>query len=239
MTGGWILATRTDEELAPLRSALAARGLRVVGYPVLREESPYTPADDLEHAMAQCALVAFTSRRAPAALRQAAPALWPALLRLPAAAVGPATAAAAAREGFRVEIVGESGGATLAPLLGARLPRGSTVLHPCGRDHREEFGRVLAASGFRVIPIVVYGMGETAPEDLPPLPAGVPRAVLLTSPRAALAYVRASGGRFARVPHLAVGTTTAAAAAEAGVEARALSRQTSEAIVEELCRICS
>jgi uroporphyrinogen-III synthase len=239
VTGGWILATRPDEELAPLRSALAAKGFRVVGYPVLREEPPCAPAGDIESVVAQSAFVAFTSRRAPAALRRVTAALWPALLRLPAATVGAATAAAARREGFRVEIVGDSGGGALAVMLAARLAPGSTVLHPCGRDHREELSLALARSGIRVHTIVVYAMDEAGTENLPALPEEPPRAVLLTSPRAARAYLRASGGRFAAVPHLALGATTAAAAVESGVAARSLPRRTSEAILEELCRICS
>jgi uroporphyrinogen-III synthase len=218
---------------------MAQRGVTVLGYPVLREEALGGLAPGLERAVAECSLVAFTSRRAPAALRQVAGELWPALQRLPAAAVGAATAEAARREGFRVEIVGDSGGAALATLLAGVVRPGEVVLHPCGREHREEFGRALAGTGVRVLPVVVYCLAETAVADLPSLPPDLPRAVLLTSPRAARAYLNASGGRYVRVPHLAFGPTTAAAAAEAGLQVRPLSRHTPEAVVEELCRTCS
>jgi uroporphyrinogen-III synthase len=239
VTGGWILATRSDEELAPLSAALAAQGLRVVAYPVLREEAFPDQSGDLGRAAAECSWVAFTSRRAPAALRRLAGELWPGLLRLPVAAVGAATAAAAAREGFGVELVGDRGGEALAALLAGKVAAGGTVLHPCGREHRDELARALAQRGIGVRAIVVYGLGETAPGDLPRLPAEAPRAVLLTSPRAARAYLRASSGRYAKVVHLALGATTAAEAEAAGLAVRPIARPTNEAVVEELCRTCS
>ncbi len=239
MTAGWVLATRPDDELAPLRAALAGRGLAVLGYPVLREEASPPGAAALDGALAACSLVAFTSRRGPAGLRRAAGELWPALQRLPAAAVGAVTAEAARREGFRVEIVGDAGGEALAALVAGAVAAGATVLHPCGREHREELRGALETRGVQVVEVVVYGVAEATAAELPPLPADPPRAVLLTSPRAAQAYLNASGGRYAGVPHLALGPTTAAAAAEAGLRVRAVPRNTPEAVVEELCRTCS
>ncbi len=239
MTRGWILATRSDEELAPIAAAVAREGLSVIAYPVLSEDEHCEFVHELTRAMGQGSLVAFTSRRAPGALHRGAGPQWEAVVRLPAAAVGAATALAAEREGFKVGLVGDAGGEALASLLVSRQPRGSGVIHPCGCEHREEFARALEAGGVRHIPVVVYRLAETAVGDLPPLPPGDPLAVLLTSPRAARAYLTASRRRYASVPHLALGATTAAAAAEAGVAARQLPALTNEAVVEELCRTCS
>jgi uroporphyrinogen-III synthase len=240
VNGGWILATRADDELTPIAAALATKGIRVIGFPVLREEPVQGPLSGLDAAIDEAAVVAFTSRRAPGAMRHGAGgALWSRVVRLPAAAVGPATAAAARREGFDVGIVGEAGGASLGAALLRVLGAGDRVLHPCGREHRDELERVLAGGGVRVLPLVVYVMADAAPETLPPLPDGRPLGVFLTSPRAARAYLRASGGRFAGVPHVALGATTAAAAAEEGIAAHAPASATTEAVLEELCRNCS
>lgn len=240
MRAGWILATRGEDELAPLTAALAAQGVRVVGFPVLCEEPVREPLTDLEAAIRGAVLVAFTSRRAPGLLRRAVPAEpWSRLVRLPAAAVGPATAAAARREDFEVKFVGDAGGAALGAMLLEALRPGDAVVHPCGRERREELEQALGAGGIRVVPLVVYAMTEAAPESLPPLPDGRPLAVFLTSPRAARAYLRASGGRYSAVPHIALGPTTAAAAAEEGILASAPAFATTEAVVEELCRTCS
>jgi uroporphyrinogen-III synthase len=241
--GPWVLATRGPRELESLARLLAAEGITVLPYQVLRE----APADDpgawtLVAGLRQdpCWVV-FTSRRAAPALLVAGErrGMGPWLLSLPAAAVGEATASAARAAGFTVALVGDAGGRALAALLATRLAAGSTVLHACAREHRDEFGVALAGSGSRIVPIVVYSMDETPAEDLPPLPSELPRAVLLTSPRATRAYLCATGGCYAAVPHIALGATTAAAAEDAGLEARVLSRQTNEAVMEELCRICS
>jgi uroporphyrinogen-III synthase len=238
--GPWVLATRALREVESLARLLAARGLTVLPYPVLRE----TPSDDpgawalVAGLRQEVRCVVFTSRRAvPASLAAAEKrALRPWLLSCPIAAVGEATAAVARRSGFSVAVVGDAGGEALAVQLTARLAAGSAVLHPCGREHREELGVALAARGIRVVPVVVYAMDETPAEDLPALPPDLPRAVLLTSPRATRAYWRASGGCYAAVAHFALGATTAATAGEMGIAARVVAGLGEEGIVEELCR---
>jgi len=236
----WVLATRSEDCLRPLAAALAERGVSVVAFPVLLEEAAASEAPlDLEAVAKGCSLVVFTSRRAPAALRRCAGRAWSTLVGLPAAAVGTATAEAARIEGYHPVVVGDGGGKALAALLERRLGPGSTVLHPCGREHREEMTQTLMAAGIRVVPLVVYAMAEAAPDTLPALPPEQPLAVLLTSPRAARAYLRAVGSRFAGVLHLALGASTAAAVADAGVPVRALASTRPEIVVEELCRIRS
>ncbi len=238
---GWVLATRAADELAPIAAALAARGFEVVAMPLLREAA----VDDaegraaVERALPTIRMTAFTSKRAPAALRRAAPDLAAELAARPAAAVGEATAAAARRERFAVAVVGQGGGEALAGALAGRLQPGDAVVHPCGREHRAELSDALARAGFEVLPFVVYAMEEIPAGEAPPLPAGRPAAVVLTSPRAVAAYLERSGARWADVPHLAIGATTAAADAAAGVYARPAAQPTTESIVEELCQICS
>ncbi len=238
---GWVLATRAADELAPIAAALGARGLEVVAMPVLREAA----VDDaegraaIERSLPAVRLTAFTSKRAPAALRRAAPELAAQLAERPAAAVGEATAAAARRAGFAVDVVGRGGGVALSGALAGRLQPGDAVVHPCGREHRAELADALSRAGVDVLPLVVYAMEEIPAAEAPPLPAGRPAAVVLTSPRAVAAYLDRSGARWADVPHLAIGATTAAAATAAGVRATAAAQPTTESIVEELCQICS
>ncbi len=241
MSGRWVLATRGGDGVLALAQALASRGVELVAAEFLRE-APV--CDDAGRArvgalLGSVALVAFTSPRAPAALRRAAPDLAAKLAALPAAAVGPASASAARREGFDVVLVGDRGGEALAHALAGRVRPGELVLHPCGRERRDEFGGALSATGVRVLPFVVYAMDATAPAELPHLPAEPPAAVVLTSPRSVRAYLAACGERWLGVPHLAIGATTAAAAAAAGARTVTAHNPNIESIVEELCQICS
>ncbi len=241
MSRRWVLATRGAEELEALADALAKRGVELVPLAVTRE----VPVDDaagrtvVAAALEEFKLIAFTSKRAPRALRRAAPDLMPALATRPAAAVGPATADAARREGFDVRIVGGGGGGALANLVAPRLQPGDAVLHPCGRERRDEFGEALGKLGARVVPLVVYAMEEIPAGEGRRLPEECPAAVVLTSPRAVRAYLARCGSRWAGVPHIAVGATTAAAAAAAGVRTVAAPHPTTESIVEELWQTCS
>jgi uroporphyrinogen-III synthase len=236
----WVLATRAAEELGVLADALGKRGVEVLPLVVTRE----VPVDDaagrarVDAALGAVRFVAFTSKRAPRALRRAAPDLIPELATKPAAAVGPATADAARRDGFDVQLVGDGGGEALASALAPRLRPGDAVLHPCGRERRDEFAAALERAGARVVPFVVYAMDEVPANEAPPLPEEPPSAVVLTSPRAVRAYVARCGARWAEVPHIAIGATTAAAAAAAGVRAVAAPHPTTESIVEELWQTC-
>ncbi len=243
MTRGWVLFTRPAEELDDFRSALEPAGFTVFPFPVLREVT----ADDaagwgaVTEAVARLHRIAFTSPRAPAALRRAAETrgMAAAVLAVPAAAVGGATAAAAAAAGFAVAEVGASGGAELARRIAAGSRQGAIVLHARGRDHHCDLARGLVAHDVRVIGIVVYAMDAVPPEELPPFPAAPgPAAVVVTSPRAAEAYAAALGARMPAIPHLVMGSTTAARARELGIDAVPLRRPTPAAVVEELCRIC-
>jgi uroporphyrinogen-III synthase len=240
---GWVLVTRAEEDLDDLREALGAIGFGVVPYPVLR---PVPAIDESGWAAVRTArprlrAVAFTSPRAPAALRTAAAArdLTGDLADWPAFAVGGATASAAAAAGFAVAAVGSGGGAELARVVAARLEGGASVLHACGRDHRRDLADSLTAAGIELLEVIVYAMELTPQADLPALPAAPPAAVLLTSPRAAEAFAAAAGRELAGARLLAMGATTAAGARAAGLDVTVLRRPSPDAVVEELCQTCS
>ncbi len=241
MSRRWVLATRGAEELEALTAMLEKRGVDVVPLALTRE----VPVDDaagrarVAAALGTAEFVAFTSRRAPRALRQAAPDLAATLATLPAAAVGTATADAARREGFDVQVVGDGGGAALAAALAPRLRPGAAVVHPCGRERRDEFGDALVEIGAQEVAFVVYAMEEIPATEPLSFPGESPSAVVLTSPRAVRAYLARCGARWAGVPHIAIGATTAAAAAAAGVRAVVSPQPTTESIVEELWQTCS
>ncbi len=238
----FVLVTRSEGTLDELRAALARHALEAVAYPVLTD----APTEDSEGwervavALGSLRMIAMTSARAADPFRRGALSrgLWPTLGALPVAAVGRATARAAEAAGLRVELTGNAGAAALAEELAARLERGA-VVHPCGRDRRGELAEGLRRAGHTVLPVVVYAMDPTPVTELPTLPAQPPVAVLLSSPRAARAYATATAGRFAGVPHLAMGATTAAAAVELGLAVFTLADPTPDALVEELCQICS
>lgn len=237
---GWVLVTRPGHELQALAGALADHGMEVVPYPVLQEVA----ADDEPGWQQVCrhlgrvAALFVTSPRAPRHLTEQAQlrGLWPALAPLPTAAVGAATARACRHWGLQVEHEGSAGGESLATEMVAKLHSGQAVLHPTGRHHREEAHTVFAAAGVDVCTVEVYEMRESEADTLPTLPEAAPAAVLLTSPRAAEAYLRAAPPQLRRAPHFALGPTTATAAASLGLSPRTLSRPDPLLLVEELCK---
>ena len=237
-----VLVTRHPADCAELEALLRPAGLAVRPYPVLRLEE----ADDAAGWRAIRRLLvdppgrpwlAITSPRAPERLvRQARNRSADALLDWPAAAVGAATAAAAARVGLRPVLVGHGSGLGLARQLIARLESNDPVVLACGADRRLELPEALAAAEHPVYPVVVYAMRPTPTRELPPLGPGL-EAVVLTSPRSASLYLEAVGGRPLPLPHWALGSTTRNAAAALGIDCRVPASPTMESLAEELCRI--
>jgi uroporphyrinogen-III synthase len=239
----FLLATRSEAELGELRESLAPHGIEVRAYPTLREKAYHAPGpwNTLATRVEDLRWIAFTSARAPAALLREAEsrALATAMLGVPAAAVGRATAVAASAAGFRVEITGDAGGERLAEMLAPFLEPDALVVHACGVEHRDDLAAGLRRRGHEVVELPVYAMAEAGRGELPILPEEAPCAVLLSSPKAALAYLRSAGSRLSRVPHIAMGPATAAVLEGSPVPVVVLERPTADAIVEELCRICS
>lgn len=235
----WVLITRHHLEAHPLGQALQARGIDLVGYPVLHEV-PAADENGWQRAAACRARITsllFTSPRAPRHFRQAAKwaSLWPVLALLPTDAVGRATAHACHEIGLYVRHVGDSTGVTLVGEFAGGWRPGDVVLHPTGRHHRKETHEALAAAGADVLPVVVYDMEESPPETLPRLPDTPPVAVLLTSPRAAAVYLRRAPPWVCEAPHFALGATTAEAAARLGLVSRILAHPDPLLLMEELC----
>jgi uroporphyrinogen-III synthase len=237
-----VLVTRHPADCADLESLLRPAGLTVRPYPVLRLEDADDPAGwrAIRRLLSDPSTrpwLVITSPRAPERLvRQARTLSADALLDWPVAAVGGATAAAAARVGLRPALVGHGSGLGLARELIARLGPHDPVVLACGADRRLELPEALAAAGHPVYPVVVYAMKPTPTRELPPLGPGL-AAVVLTSPRAARLYLEAVGGRPLPLPHWALGATTRDAAAALGIDCRAPASPTIESLAEELCRI--
>ncbi len=234
----WVLVTRGEDELAGLR-ATAPPQVTVVAYPVLRLvpwEEPATWEAVTPH-LARINLLVFTSRHAPPPFLQQATSrgLTELLQRLPAAAIGQATAAACRHVGFQPVLVGEGGAQQLAEQLVERV-HSPWVLYPCGREHRQELKHALEPAGGTVFPLPVYAMDEVPTAELPALPPRQPLAVLATSPRAARAYWRATSARYALCPHFALGSTTARELAQLGLKPQILEKPSIESLWEELCR---
>jgi uroporphyrinogen-III synthase len=239
----WVLVTRSEDETVELAAALKLRGIAVAPYPVLVESDHDDAAGWAAAVREQSRLrwIALTSGRAPRAFRRQAMSrgMWSELLALPTAAVGEATATAARACGLTVRLVGRSGGRELAESVLAELRPGDAVLHPCGRDRRPELEAALDGGGARAVPVAVYAMELAETSALPELPGTPPVGVVVTSPRAAEAYLRAVGNRYAAVPHLALGGSTQRAAGAAGLQTIVVATPTSQAVVEEICRISS
>ncbi|MEW6336210.1 MAG: uroporphyrinogen-III synthase [Acidobacteriota bacterium] len=239
----WVLATRSEVELAELRESLAPHAIDVLAYPTLCEQAHHAPQQwaTLRRRFDDARCIAFTSARAPSAvLREAEPyALAQAIVGIPAAAVGKATATSAAAAGFRVVVIGDAGGERLAEMLHPRLNPGAVAVHACGSDHREDLASGLRRRGHEVLELPVYAMSPAHASELPPLPEVPPCAVLLSSPNAARAYLRHVRAGLLRVPHIAMGPATAAALHGSAIPVVVLERPTADAIVEELCQICS
>ena len=119
MSRGWVLVTRSERELADFREPLAAAGLTVVPYPVLCESAVFDAAGWAATlaALPRLRAVAFTSPRAPAALRAAAQTqrIESDIVALPAFAVGAATARAAAAAALAAEAARAGGGGQQPP----------------------------------------------------------------------------------------------------------------------------
>jgi uroporphyrinogen-III synthase len=238
----FVLVTRHPAESAELQALLAPCGLTVRPYPVLRLiDVPDDPAwAELKAPGAlprgACWLV-LTSPRAPGRFRDCCRRRDAGhLLNLPVAAVGEATADAAAAAGLGVDLVGPGSGSATARILAKRCEEPSVFVLACGRDRRPELPSILEEAGHRVIPVVVYRMDPTPVRELPPLGPSL-EAVVLTSPRAAELYLRGVGGLPLPCPHWALGPTTQQAAIALGIECNAPKKSTMKSLAEDLCTI--
>jgi uroporphyrinogen-III synthase len=215
------VVTRDPEAAQPYAAALAPLGLITIAMPVTRTAPPIDPAA-LATALAgeHDAIVCASARAAEALGRPSAP-VW---------AVGPATARRLAELGIaaiaRPEI---RDGATLAAAMIAEgRVAGLRILVPRAEDGRDDAITALRAAGAIVRDVVAYRTVAIAPGD-PALAAG--RELLAAGRAAVCALFAPSQVRAldAAIPlaaiatrFIAIGETTRAALAAAGVTAAAV-----------------
>lgn len=251
LDGRTVVVTRGKGGEDALSARLAELGASVRELPSIAFAPPADPAplDAALRELDRFAWVVFASATAVerTLARAAALGVPPAAFaarRL--AAVGPATAARLARDVRAPDLVpqearGEAMAAALAPAVA-----GASVLLPRPAEGRPELLAGLVEAGARVTAVEAYRTVPAPPEALAPLAGWLERgevdAVAFASPSAVAAVVGALGARQAllgRALLAAIGPTTAAALAAAGLPAGAepathTGRALAEAVAERL-----
>lgn len=230
-----VVITRPRALCSGLAAALRARGLQVVFAPLIKTAPPrsWRALDAALRGLARHDAVVFASanavdaffRRARTVLRKrpAGPAL--------AAAVGPATAKALARYGWKPSVVAKDARAEgLAAAL--RMKKGSRVLIPRAERGRKALARLLRAAGMVVTPATAYRTlcDHDGRRALRQAVADGAQAVLFASPSAVRSAANALGRTrmkkvFRKTAAVAIGRTTAAALKACGVRPAAVSKR--------------
>jgi uroporphyrinogen III methyltransferase/synthase len=160
--GRLIVVTRAREQSASLAGLLEAAGGRVLAVPTIAIESPqsWEPLDRALAGIADYDWLVFTSANGVAMVRRrlAGRGLGAEALAGPrVAAIGPATAAALARFGCRVDLTpAEYVAEALADGLRGRLAPGARVLLARAAEARDVLVRELEAMGARVDEVAAY-----------------------------------------------------------------------------------
>ena len=212
-----VILTRTVEDNAPLVGALSAHGVSVVEVPCLASRPrPFKVSQVGGRGLAGFAAVAFTSRRAVAAVAHEAKA-WRAYGGL-LAAVGSGTAEAMTEAfGRPPEVISEDGtGGSLAEQLANRLPVGGTILHLRGDKTTGTLQGGLTAAGFSFHEEVVYENVAPVIERLDGVGAGT--LALFASPSAARRFFAVNEHLLDVVQPVAIGPTTQAALLSLGTK---------------------
>lgn len=237
-----VAVTRDEDERGALSSALVAEGFVPVRCTVM-EESP--PADPAALAAVAAGLDAFdwiicSSVRAVSALAGARTAAWPRGVRT--AAVGPSTAAALVSVGAEpAPFVGPSDGAdALWTELATMAWTGRRVLVPTVPGGRRVIGDALRRAGAVVTEVEAYRMvPRTADRIRADWQAASPDAAVFGSPSAVNLLVEALGPEalIALAARVAIGPTTAAALAAAGVPGEMAARAEFREAARTLARL--
>ena len=242
-----MVVTRPRPQAANLIAALEARGAEPLALPTIRIE-PIADASELDSALAQALAGAFdwlvfSSANSVAAVAERLRMLGhepAALAALRVAAVGPATAAAAAEVGLQARVVPASHDAA-ALALALRQVAGETarVLYPRSAIGRETLPALLRRAGIEVVEVAAY---RTLPEHevdnrvLARVRHGEADAITFFSPSSARHFLDLVGlERPSGFPAVCAGPTTAGAAREAGLRVVAVSENpTDGAVVDAL-----
>lgn len=186
-----ILVTRPADDAGPLMEALDRLGYEPLLVPMLR----IRPNDDAPFDLGDGAGFLFTSANGVRALARRAglAGVLPQALRLPAYAVGDATARAAREAGF-VQVESASGDVyALAELTAVRRrPEDGPLLHVAGTDVAGDLAGMLGERGFSVRRFALYQ--AVAAERLDPaayaaLESGTAAGAAFFSPRTARSFV--------------------------------------------------
>ncbi len=230
LAGKRIVVTRAAEQARELAAALAQLGAEVLLLPAVEFSDPADPAP-LERAIRtldSMEWLVFTSQNAVRFFAKRCRALGLTATqnaKLQVAAVGPATASAAEREGFQVDWVArEFRGEALAAELGGRLA-GKKVLLPRSDRAGEDLPALLRAKGAEVLDVVAYRTLAPESQDFAAadrVRRGEADVLTFFSPSAFRNITEVVGleamGRFAERGALAaIGPVTARAIREAGL----------------------
>lgn len=183
---GTLLVTRPRHQAASFARLLRRRGCTCTVAPCLR----IVGIADWSVPDREAQAIVVTSANAVPALSQA---VAPMRREPRIVAVGPDTASAIRRAGFRRILVAAGTAESVTALVGRRLrPEDGPLLHLAGRDVAGDLIGGLAARGFRLDRVSVYG--AEACETLPSRAARLLRegrvgGVLLFSPRSARIFV--------------------------------------------------
>lgn len=233
LAGRRVVVTRAPEQAGELLAALEALGAEVLLLPTV-EFAPPEDCTPLDRALAQLpnfdwilwtsqnAVRFFASRLRASGRPESAGANF---AKVPAAAVGPATAEAAVGEGFRVDYVAKNRtGEALARELAGELP-GRRVLLPRSDRADDRLPAALRAAGADVTEVVAYR--TAAPNSLDPrvlegVRGGEVDAIVFASPSAFHNLCRWIPAKelaalSPRVRFAVIGATTSKALREAGV----------------------
>jgi hydroxymethylbilane synthase len=145
------------------------------------------------------------------------------------AAVGPATAQALAAAGLRPALVGHGGARELAREL--ELAAGSRVLFPCAEEARPELEQELSARGIALERLVLY---RTRPRPGVQLEVGADVRVYLSPSAVRACRAAEAGGAGGHALRVALGESTAAELAAAGLAAVTSARTSSEDVLRTL-----
>jgi len=231
-----VLLTRSEEDCAEWAPLFRERGAEPVSLPCIRCEFIDTPALRAEFAavLPSTDWLAFTSRRGVEAFVALEPTH---LARWRVAVVGATTAAAAAIEFGRVDLVGDGG--TAASLAATLLRDGDLTHHPqillAGAENAgDAFEHTLAAAGTRCARVNVYRTVPAPVGAKRPLSSLPVDNVVLASPSAVTGFVHQID-LDVPVNVYTIGPSTTAAARNAGLTVTAEAHEPSlEGILEAM-----
>jgi uroporphyrinogen-III synthase len=226
-----VLVTRSQEDSERTAKRLAQRGHEALIAPTTRivptgEPQPAGPFD----------AVIVTSAHAAEALTAMAHKHWPVF------AVGPHTALAAQRAGFRSVAAADGDARSLSGLIRGLPGIGRRLLHVTGRHHKAEPAESLRNAGFHVVSWEAYEAERLdclVPEAIEAIRTGQIGAALHYSRRSADIFLQLAGeagltSSVGNFPHLCLSADVAAAFAGLGVTTVPSRRPDEEALLDLL-----